>query len=247
MNVNVAAKRISTPFKRIGWNRLRARQWYLVLVLAIATIVLGSFVRSWADCEYFHQAEMAYYMAHPNDLGFAPQRASLPVPTVLIRIGGQVLHTAAAWAGWTLGLYLIGLLLRQREASLGTTLKVVAWSWLPFVVRGLAQSIYMWLTRDPIFNPGLSGLIWDNTPPPPGGGYRYVMPTQSQIFWSALLEQVDLYLFWHLALIAGGLCKLAGYAPKKVWVTTLIVALALGAVGLVPTVFGNAFRQFRLF
>lgn len=247
MNVNVAAQSISMLRKRIDLERIRKSKWWLVPALAIGTIVIGSFVRSWADCEYFHQAELAYYVAHPNDLGFAPQRASLPVPTVLIRIGGQVLNTVAAWAAWTLGLYLIGLLRGQREASLGTTLKVVAWSWLPFVVRGLAQCVYLWLTQDPIFNPGLSGLVWDNTPPPPGGGYRYVMPTQSQVFWSALLKRVDVYLLGHLALIAGGLRKLAGYAPKKAWVTTLIVALALGVVGLVPTVFGNTFRQFRLF
>lgn len=247
MNVNVALKRTSSPLKRPDVARIREHRWWLVFVLAISTIILGALVRSRADCQFFYQAELAVYRTQSDAYGRPPQMASMPLLTVLIRIGGQLLQTVAAWAAWTAGLYLFGLLLGQREARFGTTLKVVAWSWLPFVVRGLAQSLYMWLAQDPIFNPGLSGLIWDNTPPPPGGGYRYVPPTQSQVFWAALLEQVDVYLFWRLGLIVGGLRRVANYTPKKAWVTTLIVTLLLGGLSLAATVFGTALRQLRLF
>jgi hypothetical protein len=246
MNVNAALKSASSPLKRLDLGGLQKHRGWLVLVLTVATIALAAFMRSWADCRYFYQAELAYYQAHPAP-GFQPQQAALPVPTVLIRIGGQLLHTAAAWVAWTAGLYLIGQLLGQTEARFGTTLKVVAWSWLPFVVRALAQSAYMWLAQDPIFNPGLAGLVWDNTPPPPGGGYRYVMPTRSQELWAAALGHVDLYLFWHLALVVRGLRSETTFPPKKALLTTAIVALVLGALSLAPTVFGNTFRQLRLF
>jgi hypothetical protein len=171
----------------------------------------------------------------------------MPLLTVLVRIGGRLLQTTAAWAAWTAGLYLIGLLLGERESRLGTTFRVVAWSWLPFVVRGLVQSVYMALAQDPIYNPGLSGLVWDNTPPPPGGGYHYLMPTQSQQIWAALLAHLDVYLFWHLALIVGGLRRLAGNTLKKALFSTLIVTLVCGASSLVPIVFDTAFRNLRLF
>lgn len=247
MNVNAAVKSASGPPKRLGLASLRKHRCWFVLVGTVATIVLAAFMRSWADCRYFYQAELAYYLAHPAPFDFQPQQASIPVLTVFIRIGGQLLHTAAAWVAWTAGLYLIGLLLGQREVRIGTMLKVVAWSWLPFVVRALMQSIYMWLARDPIFNPGLSGLVWDNTPPPPGGGYRYVMPTRSQECWAAVLEQVDVYLFCHVALVYSGLRSETGYPPKKALMTASIVALVLGALSLAPTVFGNTFGQLRLF
>jgi hypothetical protein len=247
MNVNAALGSVTSPLKRLDLGGLHKHRGWLVLVLTVVAIVLAAFVRSWAECRYFYQAEWAYYQAHPAHSGFQPQQASLPVLTVWIRIGGQLLRTAAAWMAWTAGLYLIGQLLGQREARLGTTLKLVAWSWLPFAVRALAQSLYMGLAQDPIFNPGLSGLVWDNTPPPPGGGYRYVMPTRSQELWAAVLSHVDLYLFGHLALVVRGLRSETGYPPKKALAMTAIVALVLGALCLAPTMFGNNFRQLRLF
>jgi hypothetical protein len=194
-----------------------------------------------------YRAELAYTVAHPDAYTRSPEPAPVPVPTVLIRIAGKLLYTTATWGAWSVGLYLVGLLLGQREARLGTTFRVVAWSWLPFVVRGLAQCVYMGLTQDPIYNPGLSGLVWDNTPPPPGGGYHYVMPTQGQQVWAALLARTDVYLFWHLALIVTGLRCLAGYAHKRALAATLTVAGALSGLGLFPVLFGTALRQFRFF
>jgi hypothetical protein len=247
MDANVSVKGASIPIKQFGLARIRQHRWWLVFVLAAVAIGLAGLARSWADCRFFYQAERAVYLSQPGTYGREPQMASIPLLTVLIRVGGQLLSTVAAWMAWAGGLYLAGLLLGQREASFVTTLKVVAWSWLPFVVRGLAQAIYMQFAQDPIFNSGLSGLVWDNTPPPPGGGVGYVMPTQGQQVWAALLSRVDLYLFWHLALVVSGLRKTARYPRQKAIATTLIVALALGALGLVPALFGNTFRSFRLF
>jgi hypothetical protein len=247
MSVSERVEQRPALLGQLDLGRIRQHRWWIVLLLAVGTIVLTAFVRSWAECRYAYQAELDCYMAHPDDVVRPPQMRSMPLLTVLVRIGGRLVQTAAAWAAWIAGLYLIGLLLGQRESRLATTLQVVAWSWLPFVVRGLAQSVYMALTQDPIYNPGLSGLAWDNTPPPPGGGYGYVMPTQRQRVWAALLVHLDIYLFWHLALIVGGLRRVSGYTLKKALATTLSVSLLLGTLGLVSTVFGTAFRQFRLF
>ena len=247
MNIIAAAKTDSNPFKQIDLDRVRQRGWWIILLLAIGTIVLSTLVRSWADCQFFYQAELEYYLAHPGEFGRPPQPASAPIITKLMRMVGQLLNTAAAWIGWTGGLYLIGLLLGQRDIRFGTVLKIVAWSWLPFIIRGLAQCAYMWLTKDPIFNPGLSGLIRDNTPPPPGGGYHYIMPTKGQLIGSALLAPLDAYLFWHLGLIVGGLKTHAGYPIRKALLVSVIVGLTLLFIGLLPTIFGNALGQFRLF
>jgi hypothetical protein len=247
--MNVFAKAETRPklLQQLDFGRIRRQRWWIVLLLTVGTIVLAAFVHSWAECRHAYRVELDRYLAYPDDVVRPPQMRSMPLLTVLVRIGGRLLQTTTAWVIWTAGLYLIGLLLGQREARFGATLKVVAWSWLPFVVRGLAQSVYMGLAQDPIYNPGLSGLIWDHTPPPPGGGYDYVMPTQSQRVWSALLAHLDVYRFWHLALIVDGLRRLEGHLLKKALVNTLIVALLCGALSLVPTIFETALRQFRLF
>jgi hypothetical protein len=247
MNVNVSVKRVSRPLKQLDLERVCERRWWLVLVVAAATIVACAFVRKWAECQFLYQAERTYAAARPDAHARPPEPASVPALTVLIGIAGELLYTALTWGAWSAGLYLVGLLLGQREARLGAMFKVVAWSWLPFVARGLVQAAYMGLTQDPIYNPGLSGLVWDHTPPPPGGGYHYLMPTQGQQVWAALLARVDLYLFWHLALIVAGLRRLAGYAHRKALVAAGIVAGLLGALGLVPALFSTALRQFRLF
>jgi hypothetical protein len=233
-------------FARLDIGRIRQRSWWIVLLLAVATIALVTFVRSWADCQYFYQSELAHYLAHPDAYVRPPQRAVMPRITVLIRIAGRLLDMVAAWIGWTGGLYLVGLFDR-REARFSAILRIVAWSWLPFVVRGLVQSVYMGLAQDPIFNAGLSGFVFDNTPPPPGGGYPYVMPTTSQRLWSALLAHLDVYLFWHLALVVVGLQRIAGLGRRKAWVNTTVVFFFLVAMVLLPTCFGNSLQRFRLF
>lgn len=247
MNVNVAARTTLGPFKRLDIEHIRQQRWWVILLLAAGTIVLVVLVGSWAQCQYLYQAELNHYLANADTFGRPPQLASMPVITKVMRIAGQLLSTIAAWIGWTGGLYLVGLLLGRRDVRLGTMLRVVAWSWLPFVVRGLAQSGYMWLTCDPIFNPGLSGLIWDNTPPLPGGGYAYVAPTSSQQLWAALLSHLDVYLIWQLGLIASGMRRTAGFRLKVALLATSIVALALASLNLLPVLFADTFRQLRLF
>jgi hypothetical protein len=225
-------------------GRVRQSSWWVVLALTIAMIVTVTLVRSWADCQYFYQAELEHYLAHPDAYARPPQPAVMPRITVLMRIAGRLLNTLAAWIGWTGGLYLVGLL-NRREVRFSAILQIVAWSWLPFVVRGLAQSVYMGLTQDPIFNAGLSGLVFDDTPPPPGGGYPYVMPTTGQRLWSALLAHVDVYLFWHLASVVGGLQRVAGLRRGKAWRNASIVVLFLAGMVLLPNILDLG--RFRLF
>jgi hypothetical protein len=247
MNVSAVAETRTKLLKRLDFGRIRQRGWWIVLLVAAGTIVLAALFQSWANCWYVYEVERDHYSAHSDSHVRPPQMRSTPLPTVLIRIGGQLLSTACAWLGWSGGLYLVGLLYRDRNVRFATTIKVVAWSWLPFVVRGLAQSVYMWLTQDPIFNPGLSGLILDNTPPPPGGGYAYVAPTSAQRIGSALLAHLDVYLLWHFWLVVNGLRSMAAFERRKALLVTTIVALFLGSLSLLPTVFGNTLGHLRLF
>jgi hypothetical protein len=238
---------IAKPIKSLDIDRVRQRSWWGVLVLTVVTIVLTTLVRSWADCQYVYQAELDHYVAHPDDYVRPPQPPAMPIITKVMRIAGQTVDALGAWIAWTAGICLLCLLIGSHPVRLGTALQIVAWSWLPFVVRGLAQCVYMWLTQDPIFNPGLSGLVFDDTPPPPGGGYFYVMPTQAQQIWSALLSHVDIYLFWHLSLVIGGLRRTAGFSGKKAALATAILVLVLALIELLPTLLPSTLGRLRFF
>jgi len=237
----------SMPIRIVAAGWIQRHGWWIVAPLAVVTIVVGSFVRSWTDCRYFYQAEMGVYLANPGAFVRPPEQAALPVPTVLIRIAGQVVNMLVTWVGWAGSTYLLALLLGQTSLPLGTAIRVIAWSWLPFVVRGVAQCGYMWLTGDPIFNPGLSGLFVDNTPPAPGGGYHFLMPTQRQVILAALLSQVDVYLFWQLGLMVRGLQRSGGFTFRKALTITLVVVTVMASLGLLPSIFQETFSRFRFF
>jgi hypothetical protein len=247
MNVNAAAQAISGPFRRVDVERIRQHGWWAILLLAVFAIALVTFVQAWAECRYFYQAELDHYLANPGAFGRPPQMASMPTITKVMRIAGHTANTIGAWVVWTGVLALTGLLLGRRDVRLSNTLRIVAWSWLPYLLRGLVQAGYLWLTQEPIFNPGLSGLIWDDTPPPPGGDYTYVAPTSGQLLWAALLSYVDVYLIAQLVLIVGGLRGKAGYTFRKALIATAIVALILALLALLPALFAGSFARFRLF
>jgi hypothetical protein len=194
-----------------------------------------------------YQLQLEQYTAHPDAFGRAPEFVLAPLTTVLLRIGGRLVNLAGQWIAWTGGLWLAALLMGERDLHPGTTARIVAWSWLPLVLRGLVQSIYMGLSGDPIHNPGLSGFVLDNTPPPPGGGYRYVMPAQGEQILAALLSRLDIYGFWHLGLIVAGLRREGRLPYIKSIVLVAVVGTVLLLLGLLPVLFPNTLMRFRFF
>ncbi|MBN1641282.1 MAG: hypothetical protein JXA09_08600 [Anaerolineae bacterium] len=251
MNASVGARMVRPAVqvvrRTLGWGQSWARWWWVMTLLAVGAIALNTVVWTWADCRYLDEMQMAQYRARPDDYGAPPEPVRPPLITPVMRIAGRVVSAASGWIGWAIGLFLVGLLLGLDDLGFATGLKIALWSWLPYVVCALAQCLYMGLTGDPIYNPGLSGLVLDQTPPPPGGGYVYVMPTQGQLLSSELLARVDLYLFWRLALVAAGVRRQADQA----WWKGLLIALGVGgmllAIALLPAFFPGAFTRFRFF
>jgi hypothetical protein len=247
MNVQATARARGRWFRQIDVARFRQRGWWVILLLAAGTIVVGAFVGSWTECRYIHQVELDQYLSDPGAVVRQPERRPVPVLTVLIRVGGQLLASAGAWVGWTGGLALISPLLGEGKTRFGTLARVVSWSWLPIVLRGVIQCLYMYLAGDPIYNPGLSGLVLDSTPPPPGGGYGYVTPTPAQQLWAVLLARLDVYLFAHLALLVRGLRRASGLQRRKALIVTSIVGLCLGGAGILVGTLGGTLGHLRLF
>lgn len=216
---------------RVTLGRLgqrRAGEWALA-VLAVAVVLLTVYAHSYADSYYFYEEQARYYAEHPEagPAGMLAPRFA-PLATVLIRMGERLARLLGAWALWGVGLYVAGALL-SSEAPGGAVVRLLLWSWLPYIVRGLVQAAYMALSHDPIFNPGLSGLLVDNTPPAMGQ-FEYVMVPRSARLGATVLSYVDVYLVWHLALLLIGLPRFTKVPRKWAWV--IVPAIALLWIGV---------------
>jgi hypothetical protein len=93
------------------------------------------------------------------------------------------------WLAWTGFLY-AGALLMGGRGQPGRLFEMVVWAWLPFGLRGLLQTIYILIMREPLAAPGLAGFV-------EGSGAAEALAAH-------LLAQVQIYTFWTLALLAAG-------------------------------------------
>ncbi len=153
------------------------------------------------------------------------------------RLGSLVLN----WLLWSGVLYVIGTMMGGRN-TFGHMLQMVIWTWAPFAVRGVLQAGYIWITREPIAHQGLSGLVVAETsfvgiPTPPGTG---------TLIGQALLGQVDIYLFWHLALIVIGLIAVAHLPRRKAITLALSSWVLLTLLSLLPNVILGSFAGMRM-
>jgi hypothetical protein len=227
-------------------STVRRSRWAIPALLVVASIIGSVVAYSHADCQYVHRLEMDHYTNSPQQGGRPPEPPTpLPV-TMAIRVGGRVVSTVVAWLAWSGMLYLGLVLLGQTGVGFGSVWTLVLWTWLPHAVRGIVQSVAMALVHRPIYNQGLSGLVVDNTPPPPMT-FHHVIPTTNQLALASLLSRVDVYLVWQLVLIVMGTTALTRLSRRRAMAVILGIWLALTLISLVPTLFPGTFARFRYF
>ncbi len=130
------------------------------------------------------------------------------IPTVSGLIG--------LWLRWLIVaslLHLVSTLLGGR-GSMRLASDLTAWALFPFALRDLLQGGYMLLTQHPIVSPGLSGFVSAGE-------------TGGALFLAQVLKYLDLFLIWHLVLLAYGLRRLDNLTGSKAWFAVLLVALLL--------------------
>jgi hypothetical protein len=101
---------------------------------------------------------------------------------------------------------------------------LVVWSWWPFALKDLVQTVYVLLNGQLVVNRGLSFLVASGDQVQDAGNLLY-----------GLLSQVDLFLAWHLVLIALGLAVTTRATTVKTAVGTIVYWVLTALVGLVPT------------
>jgi hypothetical protein len=105
---------------------------------------------------------------------------------------------------------------------------LVLWSWWPFALRDLVQAVYVLINGQLVINRGFSFLVASGDQVQDAGNAVY-----------GLLSQVDLFLVWHLLLVAVGLAVTTRSTTIKTAIGTVAYWALTALVGLAPTLLGS--------
>ena len=101
---------------------------------------------------------------------------------------------------------------------------VVVWTWLPFALRDVVQAVYVVVNGQLVVNRGFSFLVASGDQVQDAGNLLY-----------GLLSQVDVFLVWHLALVAIALMVSTRSTRAKIALGTVSYWAVTAVVGLAPT------------
>ncbi len=228
-------------------GRARRRWWSVAALLMVAALTVRGFAYASANVGYLFGQQTSVQSSTVVKGGVVvqgpvPASPAPSAPSMLttgLAVAGRVVGTLIAWLAWAGLLYLATTFLGQNGAHFGGFFAMVAWSWMPFVVRNVIQAVYTAVTHDPIYNQGLSGLVLDHAPLPPAVGFRsYVPPARGAQVLSALLARVDVYTVWNLALLVLGVTALARLSRAKATIGTLVIWVLFALLGLLPALIG---------
>jgi hypothetical protein len=129
---------------------------------------------------------------------------------------------AQVWLGWLItgGVLHMGSTVLGGRSGSASVLSIAAWAGLPFAVRFLVRSGFVLASGHAIEAAGLSGFGAESA-------------RGEALFLRELLALLDVYLIWHIGLLAAGMAALGGMSRGKIAASvalTEIVALLVQAV-----------------
>jgi hypothetical protein len=238
---------IVRPRKTLRYlNERGGSLWWLPALLAALMTVLPVVAGAPLAAEQAREAIVASQerMAEQQGMELSEEQqaqmeglVASPLIIVVFPAIGAVLGVAIGWLTWSGILYLAGMAFGGRS-TFGALLGVVVWTWLPYALRGLLQTAYILISGQLITHPGLSGLV---SSAPSVEEMIAAPPSLGQLALTSFLTQVDLFLFWRLALMAVGVVVVMRLPWRKAVPIVVGVWLLLTALGLVPTLIGGMF------
>jgi VIT1/CCC1 family predicted Fe2+/Mn2+ transporter len=228
---------IDQPKKTLRYV-IKESRWSLLLAPALAvfvSLVILTLVSAPATSELAReQAEqqVAAQMDSLSDEQAEQVEASLETFTSPLFLGatGIVFGTLGLIVTWLLRsalLFFIAYLL-GTDNKYRQMVTLVLWSWWPFALRDLVQAVYVLINGQLVINRGLSFLVASGDQVQDAGNLVY-----------GLLSQVDLFLAWHLLLVAVGLAVTTRSSTVKRALGTVAYWALTALVGLVPTLLGS--------
>jgi len=220
------------------------RAWILMAILGMILVTLPIIASAPVTAQQAEQTSAQIQEQFQDQPGFndssgaAEQAASIatsPIFTVFIPGTLAAIGRIIGWLLWSGALYLLASMVGGRSSFL-QMLQVVIWAWLPYALRSILQAIYILATQTAIANQGLSGFV--NMPiADPGNPFAVELPSTGTAVLYAFLGQIDIYLFWYLALLVLGIMAVTKLSRRKsiglvliVWVVFIAVRLIFTAV-----------------
>jgi len=223
------------------------RSWWLPALLALLLITLPVVVAAPITAQQSREA-LTTVREQFGEQGSAEEQAQMeratsivasPLITVVFPAVSGIVGRVLGWLIWGGALYLAGMALGGRSAF-GPMLRMVVWTWIPYALRGLLQTVYIAINGQLILNPGLSGLVRQ------GSSVQEMIaapPSLGEQILAGFLSRVDLFLLWHLILLVIGVRVTMRLSRRKAVLLTSGVWVLLTAMSLIPTVIGAAFTQ----
>lgn len=146
-----------------------------------------------------------------------------PVFLYVFPIAGALMSGLILWSMTAALLHLFSTLQGGR-GTLTRALNLVAWGSVPAMIHLLVQIIYVATTNKLIAEPGLAGFA--------------AQPPAGSVVVHALLSRIDLYLFWHMALLLVGVKIFTNIRTRKALTAVLVTFIIVLAVRILPDVVG---------
>ncbi|WP_420642021.1 Yip1 family protein [Candidatus Leptofilum sp.] len=226
---------------RITFATLRhgsSRAWIILAILGMILVTLPIIASGPITTQQTRDQLEEQFQNQPGfedsgvDVEQAASFATSPILTTVVPAVFAAIGRVLSWLLWAGALYLLASMVGGNSTFL-QVFQVVIWAWLPYMLRAVLQAVYITATQTLITNPGLSGFASVPTPDPsdPFG----TLPTTGEAILQAFLGQIDIYLFWNLALLTIGITAVTKLSWRKSFGLVLIVWVVFMAVRLIFT------------
>lgn len=171
--------------------------------------------------------------------GPQPQTPTQPAAMNVLKIAGAVVGQPLTWLLWGGALYLASVFL-GRSSSFKDMFRLTVWAWMPYAVRGLAQTIYIWSSGQTIVNTGFAGYVIDRSVP------QFIPPGPGTLALAGVLGRVDIFLVWNLILLVAGLRAFTNLPRRKAISAILSIWIVLALLSVVPAIVGGLFGSMTM-
>lgn len=160
------------------------------------------------------------------------QAASATSGPVFVYLLPAIMSLAKVFLGWVLLSWILHLVLTMfgGRGSSQQASNIVAWAYLPFVIRNIVQILVVWSSNSLINTPGLSGFT------PEGEGTLY-------LYLSAILSNIDIYFIWFVMLCGIGLSQSSQLRPGKAWFAVLLTFVIIQLILATPVLIAAQFND----
>jgi len=199
----------------------------VLMALALARVMAAGVIQQ-ATGGGINELPPDFQYWSPDQQAQFQQAAAMTSNPVFVFVFPAIITVLTIWVSWLIvgGLLNLSMALFGARGGGAAIMNLAAWSFIPFGVRDVVQTIALIATQRPIQGAGLAGFA------PADGGIL------SAIIVIAL-GLIDLYVIWHVILLRVGVGATGGLSSGRAWASTLLVMflslagqMIIGFIGL---------------